>query len=205
MKQFQIKTLSDQSVIFEGRFFSFHECLETAVRQKVNLERADLRGRNLININLDDAIMPTADFTASNLSGANMSEGFFRGCKFNGAALYNTCFVDSNISNCDFKDASFGATDIEGTILNGAQFSTLSAFTLDFARTRGMRGCNFINPDGQICRMSKPPIVIHGLGRAPIIMMDDKTKYGQNILDRRRLKPLAEKLSVKILRNRLAS
>ena len=138
-----------------------------------------------MNINLDDAVMPAADFTASNLSGANMSEGHFKGCKFSGAALYNTCFYDSDISNCDFKSASFGATDIAGATLNGAQFSTLSAFTLDFSRTRTMRGCNFINPDGQICRMSRPPIVIRGLGRDPIIMMDDKTKYGQNIIDPR--------------------
>lgn len=191
--------------MFEGRFKSFKACLEQAVRDRVALNCVSLRNLNLINVNLDDAIMPGADLSGSNLSGTNMSEAYLKGAAFNGSALFNVCFNDSNMSACDFTDASFGATDIHGSIISHAQFSTLSCFTLDFVQTREMGGCIFINPDGHICDMSRPPVVIRGIGRSPIILLDKHIKAGHNIIDQKRLRPLVEKLSVRTLRRRLAS
>lgn len=204
MRNYIIHTTDENLALFKGQFTNFKDCLEQAVKNRITLERADLRNKNLTNANLDDAIMPGADLSGSNLSGANLSEAYLRGSNFSGAALYNTCMNDSNISACNFADASFGATDIHGTIISDSQFSTLSCFTLDFPRTRQMSGCIFINPDGRICTMSKPPIVIRGAGNDPIILMDRHVKSGHNIIDHKHLKPLAEKLTRRVLQDRLA-
>ena len=203
MKNHQIRSIKDGTVLFEGQFSSFKACLEQAVQDRVALNCVDLRNKNLINANLDDATMPGADFTGSNLTGANMSEAYFKGANFSGSALYNTCFYDSNLTACNFDGAFFGATDIHGTILSHSQFSTLSCFYLDFVRVRQMTGCIFINPDGRICQMSKPPIVIRGMGRDPIILLDHHVKSGHNIIDHQRLSPLAEKLTTRTLKRRL--
>ena len=205
MKLYQLRSTDNKAVLFEGRFESFKACLEQAVIDRVALDCVSLRNKNLINANLDDAIMPSADFSGSNLSGANMSEGYFKGSKFDGSVLYNTCFYDSNISACNFENASFGATDIQGTIISHAQFSTLSCFSLDFSRTRQMGGCVYINPDGRLCEMSKPPLVIKGYGRDPIVVMDNALKAGHNVIDHKRLKPLIENLSTRALRRRLVA
>ncbi len=204
MKHYQIRSIEKRTILFEGFFENFKTCLENAVADKAILNHADLTNRNLTNVNLDDAIMPGANFTNSNLTGANMSEAYFKDARFNGAALYNTCFYDSNLTGCDFTDASFGATDIFGTIISNARFSTLSCFTLDFQSVRNMDGCLYISRDGHICRMSKPPLVVHGYTRKPIIFMDDHVKAGHNLIDSKRLKPLAKKLTSRLINTRLA-
>ena len=205
MKSYQLRSINHDAVMFEGRFKSFKDCLEHAVLDRVALDCVNLRDKNLTNANLDDAIMPYADFRGSNLIGANMSEAYLKGSNFAGTALYNVCFNDSNMSACDFDNASFGATDIHGSIISQSQFSTLSCFSLDFNSVRQMGGCIFINPDGRICQMSRPPIVIRGMGRDPIILMDRQVKAGHNIIDHKRLSALAEKLTVRTLRRRLTA
>ncbi len=205
MKLYQLRSINSDAVLFEGNFKSFKDCLERAVLDRVALDCVNLRNKNLTNANLDDAIMPHADFTGANLTGANMSEAYLKGSNFVATALYNVCFNDSNITACDFSNASFGATDIYGTIISHSQFSTLSCFSLDFVHVRQMSGCIFINPDGRICEMSKPPIVVRGMGREPIILMDRHVKAGHNIIDHKRLKPLAAKLSTRALRRRLSA
>ncbi|MCB1720885.1 MAG: pentapeptide repeat-containing protein [Alphaproteobacteria bacterium] len=205
MQHHQIRSTADNTVLFEGRFESFKACLEQAVADRVALHCVNLRNQNLTNANLDDALMPGADFSGSNLTGANMSESYLKGANFKDAALYNTCFYDSNLSACNFEDAAFGATDIHGTILSHAQFSTLSCFSLDFVRAKAMSGCIFINPDGRVCEMSKPPIVVRGVGNAPIILLDNQIKAGHNVIDHKRLRPLLEKLSIRTVRKRIAA
>lgn len=189
------RSTHNDRILFEGRFENFKGALEQAVSDRVALNGVNLRNLDLSNTNLDDAVMPYADFTGSNLSGANISESYLKNANFTGAALYNTCLCDSNLTTANFHSASFGATDIHGCIITGAQFSTLSCFSLEFSNVRNMGGCVFINPDGRICTMSKPPIVVRGLGRDPLIIMDEAAKSGYNIIDHKRLQPLKDKLA----------
>jgi len=204
MKHYQIRSFDKRTVLFEGFFKDFKTCLETAIAGKAILNNADLSNRNLSNVNIDDAIMPGADFSHANLSGANMSEAYFKNARFTGAALYNTCFYDTNLTGCDFTDASFGATDIFGAILSGARFSTLSCFSLDFHNAREMSGCIFKSPDGRVSRMSKPPIVIRGMGKDPVIFLDDHLKSGHKMVNGDRLLPIAERLASRAIKKRLA-
>lgn len=199
MKLFQLRSVQSDTLLFEGHFTSYKACLEQAISERVHLHNLDLRHKNISNTNLDEGVLPGADFSHANLSGANLSDTYLKGAKFAGSALYNTCLCDANLSGCDFTDAGFGATDIHGAILSRAQFSTLSCFSLDFTGARQMDGCFFINPDGRICAMSRPPVVIRGLGREPIILMDRHIKSGHNIINDARLHRLARKLSTTAL------
>lgn len=203
MQYYRIQSTQTGETLYDGTFYSFKACLESAVSTGANLAFANLRNLNLSNANLDDGALAYADFTNSNLSGANLSETTLSGARFNGAALYNTFLCESDLTRCDFKNASFGATDIQDADISKAQFSTLSCFTLDFTRARSMNGCMFFNPDGQICKMSKPPIVIRGLMHDPIILMDNTIKSGANILNNPKLKTLGQKLTTRELRKRL--
>jgi len=136
MKLYQLRSTQNKKILFEGKFETFKDCVESAVLQKIPLPYIDLSHQNLTNANLDDAIMPHADFTQSNLSGANISEAYVSGARFTNASLYNTCFCDSNLAGSNFNGAFFGGTDIFGSIISRSQFSTLSAFSLDFTAAR---------------------------------------------------------------------
>lgn len=205
MKHHQLRSKNDGVVLYEGRFKNYKTCLEQAIKDRVALNCVSLRNLNLSNANLDDAVMPEADFTGCNLTGTNLSEAYLKGSTFKDSALFNACCNESNMTACNFTGSSFGATDIHGSIITNSQFSTLSCFSLDFHWVREMNGCIFVNPDGRICEMSRPPVVIRGVGRAPIILLDRHVKAGHNVIDHDRLRPLAEKLSTRALRRRLAS
>lgn len=200
MTQYQLRSVQNDAVLFEGDFMSFRACLEKAVHLRLNLDHIDLRRRNLSNANLDEARMRGADFSGTNLSGANLSDSSLSGARFAGAALYNTCLALSDLQGCDFEDASFGATDVFGAVLSHARFSTLSCFTLDFARTQAMQGCVFINPDGHVSRMSRPPVVVQGFAIGPVVLMDEDARAGQNLIDRARIERMGRRLAVRVLR-----
>lgn len=182
MNEYIVKSTKTKETLFEGIFPSFKTALEIAVQDRVHLGHANLRGKNLSAANLDDAILPHADFTGSNLTGTNLSEAMLSNAVFKNTGLYNACFSYSNLTACDFKDAAFGATDIAGSILNLAQFSTLSSFSLNFKSARQMHGCTFTNAKGVTTQMSRPPLVIMGLGQSPLIMFEGIALMGHREL-----------------------
>lgn len=188
MQNYKLITITTRETLFAGFFKNFTTCLETAIVKKIPLNNIDLRGRNLTNANLDDGIFSDADFSNTNLTGANMSETYCRNANFENASLFNTCLAYSNMSNCNFKGASFGATDMSASLIDGAQFSTLSAFTIDFSKVRQMRNCTFHADDLAVSKLSKPPIVITGLRNSPIMMLDDDIYHGP-----KRIAPKANK------------
>lgn len=203
MKNYQIISSKTKKILFAGSYASFIHCIEDAVKQRITMPYADLTNRNLSNASLDDAILPHADFTYTNLSGTNISEAYLKGAKFDGAALFNTCLAYSNLRACDFRNASFGATDISGTILSQSQFSTLSCFSLDFTGVKQMDSCLFIGNDGRFSEMSKPPVVIHGIGNKPIILTDTDIRAGHNTIDQEKTMRLMQKLSMREIQKRI--
>ena len=178
MKNYKIARHDTSQTLFCGYFKDFKTCLETAISNKINLHYADLSAQNLTNANLDDGVLSHADFSKTNLSGANLSETYCKGANFSESSLFNTCFAYSNLNNCNFTDAEFGATDIIGSIIDGATFSTLSAFTLNFTTTRQMKDCHFITEHGEHIEFSEPPITIQGLSKQPTMIIGDKTFEG---------------------------
>mgnify|MGYP003394829535 CR=1 FL=1 len=157
MEYYSIQSHVDCRTLYEGKFASFTACLEQAVADKIILNNANLKNRNLANACLDDGLFAGADFSACNLSGANLSEACMKKARFINADLYNTCLALGNLKECDFTGASFGATDIAGTNIEACRFSTLSCFSLNFPRTQEMKDSRFVAPDGTECALSSPP------------------------------------------------
>ncbi|MFK7839088.1 MAG: pentapeptide repeat-containing protein [Bdellovibrionales bacterium] len=183
MKNYKLISKIDEKTIFSGFYKGFITCLEDAVLRKIPLHNINLNGKNLTNANLDDGLFANADFSNTNLTGVNLSESYCKGANFSNASLFNTCLAYSNLINCNFKGASFGATDMSAALLDQSEFSTLSAFSIDFTKTKQMRNCIFIDYDGCISTLSKPPIVITGIQSKPIILMDDQIYFGQSRLE----------------------
>ncbi len=184
MQNYKLISQKTGETLFAGFFKDYTTCLEEAVKRHIPLNNVSLKNRNLSNANLDDGIFADADFSGSNLTGANMSECYLKDARFENTSLFNTCFAHSNLTGCDFNGASFGATDISGSILQGCSFSTLSAFTLDFCKAREMGQCAFISHQGQSSKISTPPIVLSGLGKLPIIMLDDDVYEGHRRINK---------------------
>jgi len=184
MKNYKLISLRTGETLFAGFFKDFKTCLEDAVIRHIPLNHIDLKGKNLSNANLDDGIFGYADFSGANLTGSNISESYCKGANFEGASLFNTCFAYSNLSSCNFTNASFGACDISGAIIDGSKFSTLSAFTIDFTKTKQMRNCVFLANDGSISSLSTPPICITGIDKSPIIMLDEHIYRGHRRLEK---------------------
>lgn len=182
MPLIKIQSINASQTLFQGEFEHTKSCLETAIACGIDLAGADLRHANLVNAGLDDARLESADLSGANLSGANMSEARMRGARLVGAALPGTCLAFADLQKCDFTDALFGATDIAGATVNGAHFSTLSAFTLNFRDTYGMADCTFRHEtSGASCGFSRPPVAINGLD-VPVILMDRHCLIGSRIL-----------------------
>lgn len=198
MNEYQITSTKSNNPLFEGIFPNFTLCLEAAVEARTHLAHANLREKDLSGANLDDAILPGADFTGSNLSGVNLSEAALNAAIFQNTALYNTCFAYSSLTACDFTGASFGATDVSGAVLNAVQLSTLSAFTLDFGTVKTMQGCIFINADGRITELSRPPIVINGATPHPIILCENIVHLGHNRISKDDFMALCQKIYTEI-------
>jgi len=181
MTLIQLKSYKEELTLYEGNFPSMAACTEQAVADHVSLQYTDLRNTNLMNAALDGADLTGALLTGANMTGANLSEAKLKNANLNGAALYNSCMCYSDLSGCNFENASFGATNITSSDISKSRFSTLSCFTLDFAFADKMEGCSFITVDRLACPMSRPPIVIHGLTPSPIIVMDRHIKIGGKI------------------------
>lgn len=204
MRLYQLRSTQNGKILYQGEFKSFQSMLEQTARDKTPVPYADMKHRNLSNADLDGLIAPHGDFSGSNLTGANISESYLNNSNFSGCALYNACLCESSIANSNFDGAFFGGTDIYDSLISHSQFSTLSAFSLDFQSVKEMKDCVFINANGRISKMSKPPIVIMGMRRSPTVFLDDTVKLGHNIIDRKRLQPLMEKLSTRLLKRKMA-
>lgn len=178
MKYYEILRTYDRHVLFFGKYPNFTKCLEDAVASSIDLNHADLRHKNLTNANLDGATMTNTNFSWANLSGANMSECALQESIFNNTALYNTCLCESNLHACDFRSASFGATDITGCDISHSLFSSVSCFSLDFWHTTNMDGCRYFNAEGQESLMSGKPIIVKGIISNPIIVLDQNIHIG---------------------------
>jgi uncharacterized protein YjbI with pentapeptide repeats len=134
-----------------------------------NFERADLRGKDLRNVN----------FTCSNFRGADLTDSDLRGAQLVSADLSRACLLRCNLeganlcgadmSNCYCKGANFSTakmwhTVLKGAICKNARFFETDMVGADIARadmlgarfdgaiTEGMR-----NVDRAIFRWFMPP------------------------------------------------
>jgi 2-iminobutanoate/2-iminopropanoate deaminase len=182
MKHYTIKNHQTGSIIHQGLYKSFKDCIEHAVQQNIKLDHADLRYRNLSCANIDTAQLYNARLDFCNLNNANISEAILEQCNFTGASFIGTCLAESQISNSTFINASFGATDLSATNMNECIFSTLSALQLPFQDLANMRNCYFKNAVDQHTPLSRPPLIISGVFKAPIAILDKTILIGHRVV-----------------------
>lgn len=192
MKNYNLKNYRTQTAIFSGKYNSFLECLEDAVRLNTDLSEIDLRHKNLTNANIDGAHMPRADFSGANLTGANISEAKLRGSIFTHSALYNTCLCYSDLYASDFRDAGFGGTDIAGSDISYSTFSALSCFDLNFWHTEKMDGCVYHGQSGKMSTMAQKPVILKGLMNVPVIILDEDVHIGEGCFPRQHFPTIIE-------------
>lgn len=180
VQSFEIKTHNSGDVLWQGMGESFKDVLEQAVREGICLDYADFRHANLVNVNLDDAVIRHARFAGANLTGANMSEAVFEHSDFSCASLGSACLCYSSFTHCSFEGSSFGGTDIAGACLDQCRFSGLSSFTLGFHETEKLARCCFVDISGTLCPFVQAPLVLNGL-TYPVIFLDAHIKVG-NVL-----------------------
>ncbi|MFP4314230.1 MAG: pentapeptide repeat-containing protein [Alphaproteobacteria bacterium] len=178
MKNYTIYNHQTADVLYEGKYRSFKECLEDSVRKNINMMHADLSGQNLSNVNIDNAQLSNALFRGSNLCQANLSEGDYRSADFTGANLIGACMAESDFSSCNFKAAHFGANILNNTILDRAEFNTLSAYLLPFCDVKSMHECSFFHHENQLFTISKPPVVLLGAHNTPMVLAANTVFYG---------------------------
>ena len=172
-----------KTIVFEGYFSSFRECVEMAINRKISLDHVDFSGQNLGCANLDDGSFRGANFFRCNLRGANLSECNVTDANFSHADLTSACLALSIIKGCQFYQTSFSVTDVTDAIIANCVFSCPTAFDLTFARAQRFYNCVFYVEGQGSFMMNEPPIVIGGLSR-PVVIMDDMVKIGQDFFDR---------------------
>lgn len=162
MRIITLKTTSDIT-LYEGRHATLGEAIEAAIAKNISLDHIDLSHSNLRNVTMDGVSIAGGNFTEADLTGANLSESVFTNCNFSGARLVDTCLCYSNMSNCNFKYAEFGATDISMCALHSCTFEGWSTFRLDFDKAQILTNLTFTYYSN-ILPFSEPPIVINSDG-----------------------------------------
>ena len=79
MKPYTLKNHRTGQRLYEGVFAGMKECVESAVREGMCLDGADLGRANLVNAQMDEASLRGARFAGANLMGANLRRELFRG------------------------------------------------------------------------------------------------------------------------------
>lgn len=158
-------------ILHSGIYPSVKDAVESALREGVCLDRLRLHNADLRDINLDGIHLRDIDFSGCNLTGANLSESTLQHCNFSDCQMFNACLCYSNLEQCVFHNTEFGGTDISETILKACLFSGPSTFGLHFITSSSMSDSSYMDEDGQILPMTKPPVVILGL-LSPIRFLD---------------------------------
>jgi hypothetical protein len=188
MKHIIFKTHDTQDILFEGSFRSEKDALEAAIQDNACLENINLDGLNLRNITLDETTLSGASFVGTNLQGANLSDTKMTSCRFINTDLTSACLAESQMTDCVFDHAEFGNTLIENCVFYRCEFVGASSFNLNFMTTKSMDNCFYMsgigNHDNTRVHMTKPPIVISGLSRASIAILDDHVFCGASLFKR---------------------
>ena len=113
-KTYKIKNIDGNILFKSNKVSSLKECIELAVKKKVSLEEADLRGANLCKANLEGADLRGAYCPNANLEGANLEEVYLKGANLKGADFTDAIFSSDEIKNdCIQKSKGEKETDSE--------------------------------------------------------------------------------------------
>jgi hypothetical protein len=125
-----------KEVLYSAEVSTIKELVERAIREKINLSDADLRGANLSWANLCGANLSGADLCGAILYDADLYDADLSGADLCGADLY-----DADLSGADLCGAILYDADLSGADLSGAN---LSDADLGSAKLRGVIGLDSV-------------------------------------------------------------
>ncbi|MEH2378994.1 MAG: pentapeptide repeat-containing protein [Nostoc sp.] len=117
-------------------------CKNDPKKQRLNLSNTDIRGANLIEVNLQ-----WANLTLINLKGANLTEANLEWASLNGANLQGATLMEAKLQEADIgmeanlQGANLNEANLNGTFLYGAnlQMANLSEANLKGAHLGGTK------------------------------------------------------------------
>ena len=135
--KFEIKHRFSGKTMFAMETDSIKLCVVAAVKAKVDLRDADLRGVNFSGAYLRDVNLSGVNLSGVNLSGVNLS-----GVNLGGANLRDADLSDVNLSGVNLSDADLRDADLSGVNLGGANLrdADLSGVSLGGANLSDANG-----------------------------------------------------------------
>lgn len=162
MALLKLITWNDQTILFEGDFDSWKDCLESAVDQNVSLDHILLENMDLQSANLDGAQMDYAHVRHCDLRGANLSEvsmikSKWSGCNMGHACMWETQAIGAQFIQCRMNDVDVAFCDMRGLMVTCPLF-----LKNDFSRTTYIGGATYM-AHGSVYPMSRGPLFVQGL------------------------------------------
>jgi len=120
----------------KGEVIFSHECeentasktVEAALKLRIHLSYADLRGANLRYANLRYANLRYANLSDADLRGANLSGANLSDANLSGANLRYANLSGADLSGADLSYAYLGGANLGGANLGGVQISERTSF-----------------------------------------------------------------------------
>lgn len=132
MPKITIKKRWSNAVLFEADADDIREALYQAIKARVDLRAADLRGARLVGLHLPEACLPQVDFRGADLARAAFSRADLHGANFNGARLHEADFENAALAGASFARAELHAARLRGTDLGKSDFEGAELVKADF-------------------------------------------------------------------------
>ncbi len=167
-------------VLFEGRFHTVRQAVETAIKDGISLDSVNLRKANLVGAELDHASLSGACLWGANLCKANMTAVQLKNVDCRNVNMQDVCLAESNCSGTDFSGTYFSRTILRDSDLSDTKFSCPSFFRQNLTEVNNFKNAVYIHKGEVDCDLSCPPILIYGLPKT-IILMEGKVIIGSSL------------------------
>jgi uncharacterized protein YjbI with pentapeptide repeats len=127
----------------------------------ISSEKADLKGLDLSELNLENANLYKAE-----LSGANLNKTNLKSAELMGAGLQDTDLTGANLTKTRLTRANFHNADLTGTDLSKARLRDADL------RTARLNGANFHSADMTGAKLTGAKLTFTGLGEADLTRAD---------------------------------
>ena len=113
-------------VLFRLECGSIADCVETAVKSRANLSRANLSNTNLYGADLSRANLYGANLSRASLYGADLSRANLSRANLSRANLSNTNLYGADLYGANLSRANLSNTNLYGADLSGARIDALA-------------------------------------------------------------------------------
>ena len=139
-KTFQIKNISSDTVLFEGKFASFKLCVEAAVKSGLSLTGADLRSVYLRSADLRSANLTGADLRSANLPGADLMNADLMNADLRSVGLRGTKLADADLRGANLRGADLRGADLRGANMRDTDLRGADLRSVDLTVTPAIEG-----------------------------------------------------------------